>query len=73
MGQKGMPFVKPTDCCDGWKTNRQTNADCLRSMTDEEMANAITNLIASMIDIDEANRGYYYGEVLKCLKREARF
>ena len=37
MGQKGMPFVKPTDCCDGWKTNRQTNADLIRAMTDEEL------------------------------------
>ena len=38
MGQKGMPFVRPTDSCDRWKTMKQTNADRIRNMTDEELA-----------------------------------
>ena len=38
MGQKGMPFVRPTDSCEDWKTMKQTNADRLRAMTDEELA-----------------------------------
>ena len=38
MGQKGMPFVRPTDSCEYWKTMKQTNADRIRAMTDEELA-----------------------------------
>lgn len=38
MGQKGMPYVRPTDSCDRWKTMKQTNADRIRAMSDEELA-----------------------------------
>lgn len=38
MGQKGMPYVRPTGSCDRWKTMKQSNADRIRSMTDEELA-----------------------------------
>ena len=45
MGQKGMPFVSPTDCCDGWKTNKPTNADRIRGMTDEELAGWLADIL----------------------------
>ncbi len=38
MGQKGMPYVRPTDSCNRWKTMKQTNADHIRAMTNEELA-----------------------------------
>lgn len=41
MGQKGMPFVRPTDSCERWKTSKQTNADRIRAMTDDELATII--------------------------------
>ena len=43
MGQKGMPFVKPTESCERWKTNKQTNADRIRAMSDAELAAAACN------------------------------
>lgn len=38
MGQKGMPYVRPTDSCDRWKTMKQTNYDRIISKTPEELA-----------------------------------
>ena len=38
MGQKGMPYVRPRDGCDGWKSKKQTNGDKLRSMSDTNLA-----------------------------------
>lgn len=38
MGQKGMPSVRPTDSCDGWKSAKQNNSDRIRAMSDEELA-----------------------------------
>lgn len=37
MGQKGMPHTRPYGSCDSWKSAKQTNADRIRSMTDEEL------------------------------------
>ena len=45
MGRKGMPFVRPTDSCDSWKTMKKTNADRLRAMTDEELAEWVTLMV----------------------------
>ena len=42
MGQKYAPYVRPTDSCDGWKSRKQTNADRIRTMTDEELAEFMT-------------------------------
>lgn len=44
MGQKGMPYVRPTDSCDSWKTMKQTNADHLRQMSDKELAEWVTTV-----------------------------
>lgn len=44
MGQKGMPFVRPTDSCDNWKTMKQTNYDRIRAMTDEELAEYLSHI-----------------------------
>lgn len=44
MGQKGMPYVRPTDSCDRWKTMKQTNADRIRAMSDEELANMLVDI-----------------------------
>ena len=38
MGQKYAPYVRPTDSCDGWKSKKTTNADRIRAMSDEELA-----------------------------------
>ena len=38
MGRKGMPFVRPTDSCDSWKTMKKTNYDRLISRTPEVLA-----------------------------------
>lgn len=37
MGQKGMPHTSPYGSCDSWKSAKNTNADRIRSMTDEEL------------------------------------
>ena len=44
MGQKYAPYVRPTDSCDSWKSAKQTNADRIRSMTDEELANFLMDV-----------------------------
>ena len=38
MGQKGMPHTSPYGSCDSWKSAKQTNADRIRQMTDEELS-----------------------------------
>ena len=38
MGQKYAPCVRQTDSCENWKSAKQTNADRIRAMSDEEMA-----------------------------------
>ena len=38
MGQKGMPHTSPYSSCDSWKAKKPTNADRIRAMTDEELA-----------------------------------
>ena len=38
MGHKGMPHTSPYGWCDSWKSSRQSNADRIRAMTDEELA-----------------------------------
>lgn len=43
MGQKGMPFVIASDYCENWKTTKQTNADRIRAMSDEELARFLYN------------------------------
>ena len=48
VGQKGMPYVRPTESCDRWKTMKQTNADRIRSMTDEELAAWIEEITEDM-------------------------
>ena len=34
----GHPLSDLKDCCEAWKSTIQTNADRIRSMTDEELA-----------------------------------
>lgn len=34
----GQPLSDLKDCCQAWKSTIQTNADRIRSMTDEELA-----------------------------------
>lgn len=45
MGQKGMPYVRPTDSCESWKSDKQTNYDRLISKTPKELAEWITDQI----------------------------
>jgi len=45
MGQKGMPYVRPTDGCDSWKSAKQTNYDRLISKTPKELAEWISDQI----------------------------
>lgn len=44
MGQKGMPLVPPKSKCDSWKSSKQTNADRIRAMSDEEVAEFFANM-----------------------------
>ena len=48
VGQKGMPYVRPTESCDRWKTMKQTNADRIRAMSDEELAAWIEEITEDM-------------------------
>ena len=48
MGQKGMPLVPPKSKCDSWKSAKQTNADRIRSMTDEELAEFINDVFYTL-------------------------
>lgn len=45
MGQKGMPYVRPTDYCDSWKSNKKTRAEWLRGLTDNELADFLDSII----------------------------
>lgn len=38
MGQKGMPYVRPCDSCNEWKSKHITNYDSIISKTPEELA-----------------------------------
>lgn len=44
MGQKGMPRTNPYDFCDSWKSAALTNADRIRSMSDEKMSEFFSEL-----------------------------
>lgn len=37
----GQPLSDLKDCCQAWKSTIQTNADRIRNMTDEELADII--------------------------------
>ena len=50
MVQKGVPFVKPTDSCEGWKTNKQTNYDCITE-TPEKLAAFISHHTACPVAV----------------------
>jgi hypothetical protein len=67
MRQKGMPFVRPTDSCEDWKTSKQTNADRIRSMTDEKLARWMW-AVQSGIDHEDIVSTYGW---LDWLKQEA--
>ena len=45
MGQKYMPYVRPTDSCGSWKPEKQANYDRIVSMTPEELARFIRDQI----------------------------
>ena len=45
MGQKWMPHVQETESCDSWKSKNITNADKIRSMTDEKLSEWIVNIL----------------------------
>ena len=38
MGQKGMPYVRPKDSCDSWKSKKQTHHDSIRNMSIDRLA-----------------------------------
>lgn len=38
----GQPLSDLKDCCQAWKSTIQTNADRIRSMTDEELADLLS-------------------------------
>ena len=42
MRQKNMPRVMPCETCKDWKSKKQTNADKIRQMSDEELAELIS-------------------------------
>lgn len=44
MGQKGMPIVRPSSVCEGWKCLAHTKADSIRAMNDEELSRWIWKL-----------------------------
>ena len=44
MGQKGMPQTTEFNVCKDWKNSATTKADRLRSMTDDELAKALTEI-----------------------------
>jgi hypothetical protein len=43
MAQKNMPYVTGDGVCESWKPTYITNADRIRSMTDKELAEFISN------------------------------
>ena len=74
MGQKGMPYVRPTDSCDRWKTMKQTNHDRIVSMKPEELAMAICTDFGGIPwckNIPECQDTLCVGCVVKWLKQEA--
>ena len=46
------------------------NAELIRSMNDEEMANALTNMFFGMVDADASQMDFYRANILRCLKQE---
>lgn len=69
MGQKGMPYVRPTDRCDSWKSAKQTNADKIRAMSDEELAEWIAGM-SGLIQCRQINMAIE--KWLDWLRREAK-
>ena len=65
MGQKNMPVVLPNDTCENWKADRATNADKIRAMTDEELAEWIAIQTADPYDPEYDINGW-----LNWLKQE---
>ena len=71
MGQRFAPYVRPTDSCEGWKSKKQTNADRIRAMTDEELAELLRDIVVDsvrMIMFTHESRGIK--EWLDWLKQE---
>lgn len=74
MGQKGMPYVRPTDSCDRWKTMKQTNYDRIVSMKPEGLAIAICTDFGGIPwckNIPECQDSLCVGCVVKWLQQEA--
>ncbi len=67
MGQKGMPHTSPYGSCNCWKSAKQTNAERIRAMTDEELAEWLCD-IAGWIPMYEGKMH----PILDWLKQEAR-
>ena len=67
MGQKGMPHTSPYGSCNSWKSAKQTNAERIRAMTDEELAEWLCD-IAGWIPMYEGKMH----PILDWLKQEAR-
>ena len=43
-GQKNAPEVNPFETCESWKSNKTTNADHIRNMSDKDLAKWIEKL-----------------------------
>lgn len=58
-GQKGMPVVQLKDTCEEWRSKYKTNADRLRAMSDEELAEFLSKNQKIGGDTKEHRDGFY--------------